>query len=82
MLDRFFNLGNDKGSFVEKIRLFVLKNLPEGRPNRERSLEQLLDDEAGRLLDDGPFLAGIRDADLNHKVFMVTSRLVNRILYH
>lgn len=82
LLDRFFNLGNDKGSFVEKIRLFVLKNLPEGRPNRERSLEQLLDDEARRLLDDGPFLAGIRDTDLNHKVFMVTSRLVNRILYH
>jgi hypothetical protein len=31
LLDRFFNLGTDKGSFVEKIRLFVLKNLPEKR---------------------------------------------------
>ena len=31
LLDRFFNLGTDKGSFVEKIRLFVLKNLPVSR---------------------------------------------------
>jgi len=82
LLDRFFNLGSDKGSFVEKIRLFVLKNLPEKRSDKEKSFEGILDKEACRLLNDAGFLAGIKDADLNNKIFMVTSRLVNRILYH
>ena len=82
LLDRFFNLGNDKGSFVEKIRLFVLKNLPEKRPDKGWSFEELLDREACQLLNDNEFLAGIKNADLNSRIFMVTSRLVNRILYH
>lgn len=81
LLDRFFDLGSDKGSFIEKIRLFVLKNLPETRSSRERSFEELLDDEARRLLNDARFLADIKDADLNRKIFMVTSRLANRVLY-
>ncbi|MDK9716578.1 MAG: glycosyltransferase [Trichlorobacter sp.] len=81
LLDRFFNLGTDKGSFVEKIRLFVLKNLPEKRSSRELGFEELLDSEARQLLNDTAFLEGIKGADLNQKIFMVTSRLVNRILY-
>ncbi len=81
LLDRFFNLGPAKGSFVEKIRLFVLKNLPESGSTREKSFEQLLDSEARQLLNDAPFLAELKEADLNRKIFMVTSRLVNRILY-
>ncbi|SJZ65243.1 Glycosyltransferase involved in cell wall bisynthesis [Trichlorobacter thiogenes] len=81
LLDRFFNLGTDKGSFVEKIRLFVLKNLPEKRSSRELSFEELLDSEARQLLNDTLFLEGIKGADLNRKIFMVTSRLANRILY-
>lgn len=81
LLDRFFNLGTDKGSFVEKIRLFVLKNLPEKRSSRELGFEELLDSEARQLLNDAPFLEGLKGADLNHKIFMVTSRLANRILY-
>lgn len=82
LLDRFFNLGEDKGSFVEKIRLFVLKNLPDRQPDQTISFEELLDGEARRLLNDSAFLGAMRDADLNRKIFMVTSRLVNRILYH
>ncbi len=81
LLDRFFNLGTDKGSFVEKIRLFVLKNLPEKRSSRELGFEELLDSEARQLLNDVPFLEGLKGADLNRKIFMVTSRLANRILY-
>ena len=82
LLDRFFNLGTTKSSLVENIRLFVLKNLPEKKKNdRDRSFEELLDSEACRLLNDTEFLAGMKNADLNRKLFMVTSRLVNRILY-
>ncbi len=82
LLDRFFNLGSEKESLVEKIRLFVLKNLPEKQPTSEMNFEQILDNEACRLLNDAGFLAGMQDADLNRKLFMVTSRLVNRIFYH
>ncbi len=81
LLDRFFNVGTDKGSFVEKIRLFVLKNLPEKKDSRDKSFEEILDSEACRLLNDDAFLAEINAANLNTKIFMVTSRLVNRILY-
>lgn len=81
LLDRFFNLGNDKSSLMEKIRLFVLKNLPEKKTAKERSFEDLLDSEACRLLNDSAFLEKLKDADLNAKLFMVTSRLVNRIFY-
>jgi len=82
LLDRFFNLGSEKGSFVEKFRLLILKNLPESRTARVKSFEEVLDNEARLLLNDTEFLAGIRDADLNRKIFAVTNRLVNRILFH
>lgn len=82
LLDRFFNLGNDNSSLVEKIRLFVLKNLPEKKNGKEKSFEELLDNEACRLLNDEQFMAELKNADLNNKIFMVTSRLVNRILFH
>lgn len=81
LLDRFFNLGTTKSSLVENIRLFVLKNLPEKRVTNASSFEEILDNEACRLLNDADFLAGMKDADLNHKLFMITSRLVNRIFY-
>ncbi len=82
LLDRFFNVGTDKSSFVEKIRLFVLKNMPEKEVGRIKNFEELLDSEARRLLNDQQFLSKMKDLDLDHKVFMVTSRLANRTLYH
>ncbi len=82
LLDRFFNLGNDNSSLLEKIRLFVLKNLPEKKNSKEKGFEELLDNEACRLLNDEQFMAELKNADLNNKIFMVTSRLLNRILFH
>jgi glycosyltransferase involved in cell wall biosynthesis len=82
LLDRFFNIGADKGSFVEKIRLFILKNLPASRNHSGKTFEEILDSEARQLLGDNAFLAGIRDADSNHKIFAVTSRLANRLIFH
>lgn len=82
LLDRFFNIGADKGSFVEKVRLFILKNLPTSRDHTGKSFEEILDSEARLLLNDAEFLAGIRDADSNRKIFAVTSRLANRLIFH
>jgi glycosyltransferase involved in cell wall biosynthesis len=82
LLDRFFNIGADRASFVEKIRLFVLKNLPASRNHTGKSFEEILDSEARMLLNDTGFLAGIRTAESNQKIFAVTSRLANRLIFH
>jgi len=82
LLDRFFNIGEERGSFIDKIRLFVLKNLPASRNHSGKSFEEILDSEARQLLHDSGFLAGIRDADSNRKIFAVTSRLANRLIFH
>jgi len=82
LMDRFFDLGSDKGSFLEKIKLFVLKNLPPSRSNDKKSFEDILDREARLLMNDSAFLVSINDADHNHKIFAVTSRLANRLLFH
>src|ERR1039457_3146202 len=82
LLDRFFNIGEEKGSFIDKIRLFILKNLPVSRNHTGKSFEDILDSEARLLLNDGEFLAGIRDADSNRRIFAVTSRLANRLIFH
>jgi glycosyltransferase involved in cell wall biosynthesis len=82
LLDRFFNLGTDKGLFIEKIRLFILKNLPERSGHNDRSFEEILDREARKLLNDNAFLGSIKDAGHNRKIFAVTSRLANRLIFH
>lgn len=81
LLDRFFNVGTDTMSFTDKVRLFIRKNLPVSRTTSDRSFEEILDSEAKALLNDTRFLDGIRHADQNRKIFAVTSRLANRILY-
>ncbi|HEX9078259.1 MAG TPA: glycosyltransferase [Desulfuromonadaceae bacterium] len=82
LLDRFFNLGTERGSFIEKARLFILKNLPDSGDRNARSFEEILDREARRLLDDGEFLDGIRGLGHNHRIFAVISRLANRLIFH
>ncbi len=81
LLNRFFDLGADSSSLVDKIRLFILKNLPEPRPGRAATFEQVLEVEARRLLADDEFIHSLEDASRNRKIFAVTSRLANRILY-
>ncbi len=82
LLDRFFNIGEDKGSLIDKIRLFILKNLPASRNHSGKSFEEILDCEARLLLNDTEFLASIREAGSNSKIFAVTSRLSNRMIFH
>jgi len=82
LLDRFFNIGAEKASFLEKVKLFVLKNLPASRDHTGKSFEEILDAEARMLLNDSAFLAGITTLGNNHKIFAVTSRLANRLIFH
>ena len=82
LLDSFFNIGGDKASFIEKIRLFVLKNLPASRNHTRKSFEEILDSEARLLLGDTLFLKSISTADSDRKIFAVTSRLANRLIFH
>ena len=81
LLDRFFNLGSDRGSLVEKIKLFIRKNLPEPAATGDLSFERILDSEARQLLNDPGFLTRIKELDLNGKIFAVVSRLANRVFY-
>ncbi len=81
LLDRFFNIGKEKSSLIDKIRLFVRMNLPDTRATSAMSFEEILDSEARNLLNDKVFLEDIRAADHNRKIFAVTSRLANRILF-
>ncbi len=82
MMERFFNLGNEKISLVEKLKLFILKNMPVSSKSPEGGFEDVLEHEARLLLNNSEFLDSISDADQNRKIFAVTSRLANRLLYH
>lgn len=82
LLDRFFNIGADKSTFIEKVRLFILKNLPASHNHSGKSFEEILDSEARLLLNDAGFLASISEADSDRKIFAVTSRLANRLIFH
>jgi len=81
LMNRFFNVGSARETFIEKIRLFILKNIPESLDYRGRSFEEVLDREARALLNDNVFLATLKGADQNRTIFAVTSYLVNRMIY-
>ncbi len=82
LLDRFFDSEGERTSFLEKLRLFVRKNLPDGVDGGTgTSFEGRLDKEAKRLLKDTDFLRSIGSESKNRKIFAVTSYLANRMIY-
>lgn len=82
LIDRFFDVATPRVSLLERIKLFVRKNLPEMYDGYEGwSFEEILDREAMRLLSDTGFLASIDSESRNRKIFAVTSYLANRIIY-
>lgn len=82
LLKRFFHTGGERMSFMEKIRFFVKKNLPEIYESKDgASFEQTLDREAKRLLNDTGFLEKISTETRNRKIFAITSYLANRMIY-
>jgi glycosyltransferase involved in cell wall biosynthesis len=83
LLERFFAAGSERMSFVDKIKLFVRKNLPELHDRSDSgSFEELLDNEAKQLLKNQQLLQSIKSESRNRKIFTVTSYLANRMLYH
>ncbi len=82
LLDRFFNVGAERGSFIDKIRLFILKNLPVSQNHAGKNFEEILESEARLLLNDTTFMAGLDNNDSNRKIFEITSRLANRLIFH
>ncbi|MCM2359956.1 MAG: glycosyltransferase [Geobacteraceae bacterium] len=82
LIDRFFNVGPERSSLRDKVKLFVRKNLPEIYERHEgKSFEEILDREAKRLLSDAGFLASIDSESRNRKIFAVVSYLANRMIY-
>ena len=82
LLSNVFHLDEQKRPLSEKIRLFIKKYLPEvGISKRDKSFEEILDSEAKKLLSDRNFIENIYSETVNRKIFAVTSRLANRLIY-
>lgn len=82
LLDRFFDSSGERSSFIDKLKLFIRKNLPESMARSDNgTFEERLDKEAKRLMNDGAFLKSIENESRNRKIFAVTSYLANRMIY-
>lgn len=83
LMERYFDSSGGRSSFLEKVKLFIRKNLPDGSGGYGNAgIEEILDKEAKRLLKDGAFLRSIGSEARNRKIFSVTSYLANRLIYH
>lgn len=82
LVERFFASDGERSSFLDKLKLFIRKNLPDaGDREANSSFEGMLDKEAKRLLKDANFLRSIGTETRNRKIFAVTSYLANRMIY-
>ena len=80
LLNRCFQT-DEKMGVAQKIEFFVRRNIPDLYRNDGGSFEQLLNQEARRLLTDKDMLATMNAEDRNRKIFMITSCLANRMIY-
>ncbi|RQW85488.1 MAG: glycosyltransferase [Geobacter sp.] len=82
LLERFFASDSERISFLDKLKLFIRKNLPDSSDRGTNgSFEGVLDKEAKRLLKDSDFLRSLGTESRNRKIFAVTSYLANRMIY-
>jgi len=82
LLNRVFYVSQERSSPFEKFKLFIMKNLPEISQDYEgRTFEEVLDNEAKRLLNDKYFLESIHSEGVNRKIFSVISYLANKLIY-
>ncbi|MDD2337813.1 MAG: glycosyltransferase [Geobacteraceae bacterium] len=82
LLERFFASDGERTPFLDKLKLFIRRNLPDGSDRTGNgSFEGMLDKEAKRLLKDSDFLRSIGTESRNRKIFAVTSYLANRMIY-
>lgn len=82
LLNRFFDSEGERSSFIDKLKYFIRKNIPEASGGSGNvSFEGMLDKEAKRLINDGDFLKSIESESRNRKIFAVTSYLANRMIF-
>ena len=82
LLERFFASDGERTSFLDKLKLFIRKNLPDSSDRGANgSFEGMLDKEAKRLLKDSDFLRSLGTESRNRKIFAVSSYLANRMIY-
>jgi glycosyltransferase involved in cell wall biosynthesis len=82
LLERFFASDGERTPFLDKLKLFIRRNLPDGSDRGVNgSFEGTLDKEAKRLLKDSDFLRSLGTETRNRKIFAVTSYLANRMIY-
>jgi len=82
LLERYFDPAGERASFLDKLKLFIRWNLPDGNDRRgSAGFEGVLDKEAKRLLKDRDFLRSIGAESRNRRIFAVTGYLANRVIY-
>ncbi len=82
LMNRVFDTDHEEFSLYEKINLFIRKNIPEIYDSYDgKTFGEIIDIEAKRLLNDAKLLTAISTADINRKIFAVTSHLANRLIY-
>ncbi len=80
LLDSIFNSSPIKLTPRERFRFWMKKILPNSGP-QNLTFNEILDKETKELLNDQKFQQTLRMASLNRKIFAVTSRLANRIMF-
>lgn len=83
MLHGLFGDGSRKVSKMAKLKLALKNAMPEvyGSDDESKSLEELLDHEIRRLLNDKKFRERLSASTLNRRIFVAASHLANRLFY-
>ncbi len=82
LVSKVFDTPSAKLTMAEKARM-VLSNAfkRQGDSFDDSSIEEALDSEAKKILNDKDFLKSLASGNVNRKIFSVTSYLANRIMY-
>jgi hypothetical protein len=81
LLSKIYN-GGEKLSWMDRCKLFIGHLTPDFFRDRDgRSIEKILDREVLRLFQDQDFVTKIQGEDQNRRIFSVTSRLANRMIF-
>lgn len=76
-------VGREDGDLplADKARLIARRLLPESARRDPRTFEEVVEREAWRLVRDREFLALLPPDDINRRIFALSSRLVDRLMY-
>ena len=78
--EKMFNVEKGKVAWRDKIRFLLRRNFRNGT-NVNGTFEEMLENEAMNLLSDKKLLNSLDSEGKNRKIFIVTSKLANRMFY-